>query len=137
MTAPYTRHLLIVIPAALQSTYNAAALQYDPEGGQFTFTVPLFPQGGPYDAPVAYWACPALQEDVYQQLIAAYAPQIQASTIHVYDYNTTTPAAVLAALGLETQPEEMLLAQAQSVATPLAIEGAKPTGAAAKKHAAS
>lgn len=105
-------HLLIIITAALQSSLNQAALTYDPTGGQFTFTVPLYPAAGPHDTPTFYWACTPMSDEVYQQVTAAYATAIQSGAIKVYsvredDPQRVEPYAVLAQLGLTTAPDPL------------------------------
>jgi hypothetical protein len=93
---------IIVLPAAHAPQANILALSWDPTGGAETWTVPLYPQGGPYDTPTHYWACMPLTDDAHALFTSTFAAEIAAGEVQVVDYASTSPDAVLTALALVT-----------------------------------
>lgn len=75
MPSAYTRRGYMIVTAADRDRANTAALQLDPVGGQYTFTVGLNASGDPNDTPTHYHACAAFTEDGWtqvQQLATAF-----------------------------------------------------------------
>lgn len=71
MAEAYTRRVLIIVPAADQARANAAALTYDPSGGQLTFTVPASANGA---EPASHYLCHTLmRENVFTAVTALIA----------------------------------------------------------------
>lgn len=81
---------LIIILTAYQAAANALAKQLQlsvsgTDGGEFTFTVPVFLATYSTDVtPHGYWSAPVLSDAVYQQVLAALV-QFPSSTVAQYD----------------------------------------------------
>lgn len=58
--------VLIIIPASVQKDCIQVALQYDPAGGQFTFSSPLTSDGTNI---THYWASTVCGDNVYDKIL--------------------------------------------------------------------
>ncbi|MCR4341024.1 MAG: hypothetical protein NUW01_14175 [Gemmatimonadaceae bacterium] len=105
---PQYRYAIVVIPAVQQADMNQAALQWDPTGGEETFTVPLSADGA---EPASYywcgtWMTQATWDAILAQFSAVENPSGSAryantSGSKLYDGATWTPEQVLTDVGLQ------------------------------------
>lgn len=100
---PFTKRGIIIVSAAVVAAANQAALQLDPVGGQFTFTVGLSADG---QEPISHYWCGAGFTDggweQVQQLAAAFPP----GTVHLFENGE--PEAVLSVMNLQRLRSEEL-----------------------------
>ena len=95
------KRLIVIIPAAeLTRANDNARLNFDPRGGQRTFTTPLSPTGA---GPATHYICSGLLETRGQGLLQAWAATRPGATLVEWDWAGTPDqvATLLAQLGLK------------------------------------
>jgi hypothetical protein len=94
----YTSRLIIVVTAALRAAANLKAAELDTAGGALTFTNGLSATGS--GSPTHYWCNWQLTPAEQTLLDGKIRPLGNATKVRIFDGMTTTPAQVLATMGL-------------------------------------
>ena len=98
----YTHRAILVVPASEQEHANQLALQLDPLGGEYTFTIPLNASGAPGDPPTHFWCAAAMRAETWAQ-VQALLPQVAGAQLFEWDVDLEPgkPDQVLSQLGLQ------------------------------------
>lgn len=101
MSTEYTIRRIIVVPASYRDALNGAAMQFDPVGGERTFTTGLSPTGE--GSPTHYVCNAAFRELTWNAIEADLLPQYPEAA--VFDGSAIGLDGVLSALGLKRMVE--------------------------------
>lgn len=93
------RRMIIVIVAEQQALGNQLALEWDPEGGQNTFTVPLSPTG--QEPFTHYWASVTMPDATFDAIATELDPYVAQSQAWYFEQPPENPESVLSQLGLQ------------------------------------
>lgn len=101
MEPVFTRRILLVVAAADRDRANQTALQFDPEGGDNTFSEGLSPTG--QEPATHYWCSTSMTEETYQAVRYQVLPQFEGARLRSWNLDTerSAPRLLLQEMGLK------------------------------------